>query len=167
MVNASPDLTEMGWRVIFEIPGTNVPAHLGLEGPFSDGHDRYYLVSLLYRNLSGSWPIGGLDPARFLGFFEDLADHRNGWEGEKRVASLDDQFSIRCEYQGNRCRPEVWMYVRLATDFADPYWTVELRLELAPESLEALAARARSFFTRSAEPGTDPDPKRGKQVSSS
>jgi hypothetical protein len=140
-------MAELHARFLFEVAGTNRPSHLALEGPHDDGLGPFYLASITYRQLSASWPVSNLEPRQFLAFFEDLARHRSGWEGEKRVATPDGEFSISCEYQRNY-HPEVWMCVRLATDFADPYWTVELRLELSPESLEELASRARSFFTR-------------------
>jgi hypothetical protein len=100
--------------------------------------------------------VVGLDAAQFLAFFEDLARQRGGWAGERRVATPDGEFALRCEYR-RAFRPEVWLHVRLATDATDPYWAAELRLELWPESLDQLAARARSFFTKAAEPGAAPD----------
>ncbi len=142
-----PDMAEIDARILFEIAGTNRPAQLALEGPFRAAEDAFYLACVTYRHLSASWQVS-LDPGQFLAFFEDLAQHRSGWGGEKRVATPDGEFSITCVYQGSFYHPEVWMYVRLATDSVDPYWTVELRLELSPDSLQELAARARSFCSR-------------------
>jgi hypothetical protein len=156
MARPIPDLEEVYARVLFEVRGTNQPAQLALEGPYGNVGEEFYLASLTYRHLSASWQVANLDPAQFLAFFEDVARHRGGWEGEKRVSTPDREFCIACEYLRSYT-PEVWMSVRLATDFADPYWTVELRLELSPDSLEQLAARARSFFTKSAGPGAAAD----------
>jgi hypothetical protein len=148
MTKPNPDLTELHWRVIFEMSGNNAPAQLAIMGPYRDagGQDEHYQVSLVYRNLSATWPVFGIDPARFLAFFEELARDRRGWQGVKKLEPPDCELSIACEYQGHNFRPDVWATVRLATDSCDPYWTVELRLELWPESLDELAQRARSFF---------------------
>jgi Family of unknown function (DUF6228) len=146
MLREIPDLDEVHRRVIFEASGTNRPAQFSLEGPYADGADRSYMVSLVYRHISASWRVSNLDPVAFLAYFEDLAEHRGGWEGVKRVSNGDGDFSLDCEYQGHCYTPEVWLVVRLATDSTDPYWALELRLELSPEALVELAARARSFF---------------------
>jgi hypothetical protein len=145
-----PDVEEIHRRVMFEIAGTNRPAQLSLEGPYHVGADRLYVASLVYRHLSASWQVWKLDPARFLAYFEDLAERRGGWDGVRRVSDLDGEFSIGGEYRGHCYTPEVWLTVRLATDSVDPYWAVELRLELRPETLVELAARARSFFGKPA-----------------
>ena len=158
MAGRIPDVAELYARVVLEVAGTNRPAQLALEGPFDGPAGPFYLASLVYRHLAASWPVF-LEPVAFLAFFEDLARHRGGWAGEKRVASLDGDFALRCEYQ-RAFRPEVWLHARLATDAADPYWAAELRLVLCPESLEELAGRARSFFTKAAEPGVAPGPRR-------
>jgi hypothetical protein len=150
MLRPMPDLEELHRRVKFEAAGTNRPAQFSLEGPYGDGADRFYLASLVYRHLSASWQVSNLDPAALLAYFEDLAERRGGWDGVKRVCNRDGDFSLDCEYQGHCYTPEVWLVVRLATDAADPYWAVELRLELSPEALGDLAARARSFFGRPA-----------------
>jgi hypothetical protein len=139
-------MDEIHRRVIFEVAGANRPAQLSLEGPYGDGADRFYVASVVYRHLSASWQVSGLDSARFLAYFEELAEQHSGWEGAKTVSSDDGEFTLSCEHQGHFYTPEVWLTIRLTTDFTDPYWAVELRLELRPETLGELAARARSFF---------------------
>lgn len=132
--------------MIFEIAGTNRPAQLSLEGPYGHATEAFYLASLVYRHLSASWQVTNLNTGQFLAYFEDLAEHRGGWDGLKTVSSPDGEFSINCEYQGHCYTPEVWLIARLATDSVDPYWAVEIRLEMTPEALVDLAARARAFF---------------------
>jgi hypothetical protein len=150
--------TENG--VVLEILGVDQPQRFSLARSERDGPE-FYRVSLTYRNdLSASCLIADVDPARFLAFFEDLAQHKQGWKGEKKVSSLEGQLAITCTYDGHLYRPEVWMCVYCALDSpaVDPYWTVELRLEVDPETLEDLAVRARRFFINAATSGGALDP---------
>ena len=99
------------------------------------------------------------DPSAFLKFFEDLAQHKKGWQGEKTVASPEGQFTITCTYDGKMFRPEVSMNVACALDYPsfDPYWSVRMRLDVDPDSLDDIAARARAVFANAAaEPGAAP-----------
>jgi hypothetical protein len=128
------------------------PERLAFAGPFVDGPDQFYRVSLVYRNqLTATCDIASIDPARFVLFFEDLAQQKGGWEGEKRAASPEGQLTLTCTYE-KMYRPEVWMDVYCTLDFPsfDPYWVVRLRLELDPQALDDLAVRARQFFTKPA-----------------
>ena len=145
----------------FEIVGLHEPERLGIAGPFGAAADAYYQVSLTYRDrLSARAMIPIVDPTAFLNFFDDLAQHKNGWHGEKKVASVEGQFAITCSYEGNMYRPEVSMNVDCALDYpsCDPYWSVQLRLDLDPDSLDDIAARASAVFANAApEPGTPSD----------
>jgi hypothetical protein len=140
-----------------EVVGVHQPERLAIAGPFGAANDAYYQVSLAYRDqLSARCMIPIDDPAAFLRFFEDLAQHKNGWHGEKKVASPEGQFAITCIYEGKKYRPEVSMNVDCALDYPsfDPYWSVQLHLDVDPDSLDDVAARARSVFANAAaEPG--------------
>jgi hypothetical protein len=110
---------------------------LALAGPFGEAPDAYYRVALTYRDqVSVCCLIPIDDPAAFLRFFEDLARHKSGWQGEKRVASLEGQFAITCIYEGKMYRPEVSMNVQCASFIPsfDPYWVVQLHLDVDPDS---------------------------------
>jgi len=122
---------------------------LAFAGPFLDATDVWYRVSLTYRDqLSVSCNIPIDDPASLLGFFADLALHKNGWQGTKKVISREGQLAITCTYGGSMYRPEVSMEVSLALDIPsfDPYWSAQMRLDIDPQSLEGLAARAKVVF---------------------
>jgi hypothetical protein len=146
---------------VFEIVGLHEPQRLAISGPFGAAADAYYQVSLTYRDqLSARCMIPIVDPAGFLNFFDDLAQHKSGWHGEKKVASVEGQFAITCSYEGNKYRPEVSMNVDCALDYpsCDPYWNVQLRLDIDPDSLDDIAALARAVFANAApEPGTPSD----------
>jgi hypothetical protein len=146
---------------VLEIVGMHQPERLTLAGPLGDGTDRFYRVSITYRDqLSARCEVAIPNPSEFLRFFEELARRKNGWEGEKKVASLEGQLALTCRYEGKRARPEMSMDVYCALDYPsfDPYWAVQLHLDVEPESLEALAAKARVVFSgASAEPGAAPD----------
>jgi hypothetical protein len=145
------ELTERPGRDARElvIRGLNRPARLTLAGPRgADAEDVSYRVSLEDWNLSAASLVSGIDPVQFLACFEDLARQAAGWEGRKAVASGDGDFSISWEYQGFHYHPEVWAHVRLANDWHEPLWAVELRLESRPEALAALAQQARAFFAK-------------------
>jgi hypothetical protein len=146
---------------VLEVVGMHEAERLALAKPFGATPDVYYRVSLTYRDqLSARCIIPIADPTAFLKFFEDLAQHKKGWQGEKKVASLEGQLVITCTYEGKRSRPEVSMNVVCALDYPsfDPYWSVQLHLDIDPDSLEDVAERARAVFANaSAEPGTAPD----------
>jgi hypothetical protein len=149
---------------VLEIVGMHQPQRLELARPFVDGRDWFCRVSLTYPNqLSARCEVPMDDPAQFLRFFEDLAQHKNGWEGEKKVASREGQFTITCRYEGKLYRPEVSMDVSCSLDYPtfDPYWAVHLHLDVDPDSLDDLSAQARVVFTNTtAEPGAAIDPAR-------
>src|SRR5262245_55791126 len=85
---------------VLEIVGMHVPERLALAGPFVEGHDRFYRVAMTYCDqLSVNCKVPIDDPAAFLTFFEDLVQHKKGWEGEKKVASLEGQLSISCTFE--------------------------------------------------------------------
>jgi hypothetical protein len=146
---------------VLEVVGMHEPERLALAGPFGAAPDVYYRVSLTYRDqLSARCIVPIAEPTAFLKFFEDLAQHKKAWQGEKRVASLEGQFAIACTYEGKLVRPEVSMNVACALDYPsfDPYWSVQLHLDVDPDSLEDVAARARAVFANAAtEPGAAPD----------
>jgi len=139
---------------VLEIVGMHEAERLAFAGPvFVDGPDVYYRVSLTYRDhLSLRCVIPIDDPAALLRFFEDLAQHKKGWQGERKVDSREGQFVITCTYEGKMYRPEVSMYVFCALDIPsfDPYWSVQLHLDVDPDSLEDLAARAKVVFAGTA-----------------
>jgi hypothetical protein len=149
---------------VLEIVGMRQPERLALAGPFMDGADRFYRVSITYRDqLSARCEVVIADPAEFLQFFEDLARRNKGWEGEKRVASPEAQLAITCRYEGESDPPEISVDVSCALDYPsfDPYWAVQLHLNVDPESLEDLAGQARAVFANtSAEPRTPADAER-------
>lgn len=131
----------------FSLRGLNTPARLVLNrGERDEAGEFYYRVSLEYWNLSASSIVVGIDAARFLAAFEELAQEAAGWEGRKTMTSLDGDLAISWEYQGANFHPEVWAHVRLANDWHEPLWVVELSLELRPEMLAELAVQARTFF---------------------
>jgi hypothetical protein len=131
------------------IRGLNKPARLVLGGPHGSGTgDVSYRVSLEYWNLSAWSEVSGIDPGQFLAGFEELARQAAGWDGRRTMASGDGDFVISWEYQGHHYHPEVWAHVRLANDWHEPLWAVELSLELRPDMLGELAERARSFFAK-------------------
>ena len=146
---------------VLEVVGMHEAERLALAGPFGAAPEVYYRVSLTYRDqLSARCMIPIADPSAFLKFFEALAQHKKGWQGEKQVASLEGQFAITCTYEGKRFRPEVSMNVACALDYPsfDPYWSVQLHLDVDPDSLEDVASRARAVFANAAaEPGAAPD----------
>jgi hypothetical protein len=146
---------------VLEVVGMHEAERLALAGPFGASPDVYYRVSLTYRDqLSVRCIIPIADPAAFLRFFEELAQHKKGWQGEKKVASLEGQFAITCTYEGKMSRPEVSMNVACALDYPsfDPYWSVQLHLDVDPDSLQDVVARARAVFANAAaEPGAAPD----------
>jgi hypothetical protein len=125
-----------------------------------DGRERFYRVSVSYRDQLSARCEVSIDPAVLLRFFEDLAQHKNGWEGEKKATSLEGQLAITCTYEGKRLRPEISMDVFCALDYPsfDPDWTVQLHLDVDPESLGDVAAQARAVFADdAAEAGAAPD----------
>ena len=146
---------------VLEIVGMHQPERLALAGPIVDGRDRFCRVSITYRDqLSARCDVLIDDPAVFLRFFEELARHKNGWEGERKVASREGQLAITCRYEGKLYRPEISMDVSCALDDPsfDPDWTVQLHLDVDPESVEHLAAQARAVFADTiAEQGVAPE----------
>jgi hypothetical protein len=142
-----------GGAAVLEITGMHEAERLALSEPVRDGSDVYCRAALTYRDqLSVRSVVSIDDPTAFVQFFEDLARHKNGWEGEKKIATGEGQFTITCAYEGKMYRPEVSMDVYCAPDDPsfDPYWAVQLHLDLDPETLEELAARARTVFARAA-----------------
>jgi len=134
---------------VLEIVAVDQPACLRFAGPYVEGSDRIYQVSLTYREqLSAASAVAALEPSGLALFFEDLARSKDGWVGEKKVESPEGQLALSCTYDGSLYRPEVAMQVALALDILsfEPYWTVQIRLDLDPESLPELAQRAREFF---------------------
>jgi hypothetical protein len=156
---------------VLEIVGMHQPQRLALASPFVDGRDWFCRVSLTFRDqLSARCEVPMDDPAQFLRFFEDLAEHKNGWEGAKKVASREGQLTITCRYEGKLYRPEVGMDVSCSLDYptSDPYWAVQLHLDVDPDSLEDLSAQARVIFANTtAEPGAVPYPGRDVESGSS
>jgi hypothetical protein len=146
---------------VLEIVGMHQPERLALAGPVGHGPDQLYGVSITYRDqLSARCEVAITDPGEFLRFFEELARRKSGWQGEKKVASREAQLVITCRYDGQRYQPEVSMDVYCALDYPsfDPYFAVQLHLDVDPESLEGLAAQARAVFAEArAEPGTAAD----------
>ena len=135
---------------VLEIVGMRQPERVALAGPFRDGPDRFYRVAMTYADqLSARCDVLIADPTEFLRFFEDLAQHKQGWQGEMEVASLERQLVLSCRYEKSY-RPEIGMDVCCALDARsfDPYWAVRLHLDVAPESLEGLATQARTVFAR-------------------
>jgi hypothetical protein len=144
-------------KSVLEIVSLHEPERLAIARPIGAGDDAYYQVSLTYRDqLSARCMIPIVDPTAFLNFFDDLAQHKTGWHGDKKVASVEGQFAITCSYEGHLYRPEVSMNVDCALDYPsfDPYWSVRMRLDVDPDSLDDIAARARAVFANAApEPG--------------
>jgi hypothetical protein len=148
---------------VLEIVGMDEAERLAVAGPFAAAPDVWYRVSLTYREqLSVCCGILIDDPSALLKFFEDLAEHKMGWQGEKKVASREGQFVIKCTYEGKQFRPEVSMDVYFALEIPsfDPYWSVQLHLDVDPDSLESVAAQARAVFPSApAEPSDAADRK--------
>jgi hypothetical protein len=129
-----------------DIMGVSQPQRLAFFAPERSGSEHFYRVLLTHREqLSATCGILSLDPERFAAFFEELALQSGGWEGVKSVESEEGQLTLSCTNEG----AEVWMNVSCALDLptVDPYWTVQLRLELDPNTLHGLAGRARAFFS--------------------
>jgi Family of unknown function (DUF6228) len=146
---------------VLKIIGMHEPERLEIAGPLRPDLD-FYRVSLTYRDqLSARCVIPIADAAAFLRFFEDLAEHKKGWVGEKKVASLEGQFAITCTYEGKSYRPEVSMDVYCALDYPsfDPNWTVQLHMDVDPDSLEDVAVQARAAFASTAAEQSDADRK--------
>ncbi len=140
---------------VLDILGMHEAQRLAIAAPVPPDHD-FYRVSLTYRNhLSAQCMLPIEDPSQFRDFFDDLARHKLGWEGEKKVTAREGQFALTCVYEGKMHRPEVSMDVFCALDIPsfDPYWTVQLHLDVDPASLENLAAQARAVFDRGHSPG--------------
>jgi hypothetical protein len=136
-----------------EIISMHEAEQLAIAGPFKDERGVYYRVSIKHRDqLSAYCEIGVPDPAVFFEFFDNLARHKGGWDGERNVASPEGQFVIRCKYEGRKYRPEVSMevYFALCDPTFDPLWTVQFHLDIDPESLEGIAAQARVVFPTNA-----------------
>ena len=142
---------------VMDIISMDEAERLSLAGPFIDGPDIYFRAALTFRDqLSAQCLFPVTDSTEFLRFFEDLAHYATGWQGEKKVTSYADQFSITCTYDGGMYRPEVHMdvYCAICDPSFDPYWTVQLRLDVAPEALAEIAAQARIVFgNKASQPG--------------
>src|SRR5262245_48900420 len=90
------DLTreETGAGQALEIIGAHVPQRITITGPVVSGEDTFYRVSLTHcDDLCAKCTIAGIDAARFLKFFDDLAEHSKGWDGEKSVESDEHQLA--------------------------------------------------------------------------
>ncbi|WP_435008649.1 DUF6228 family protein [Tundrisphaera lichenicola] len=135
----------------FAMSGENRPAYFALRALYDDEDgERNYLASLMNRGISASSQTWGIDRAAFVAYFESLATNRGGWDGEKRVASLDEDLSIACTYESDHPAPLASFEVRLASDQYDPHWIAQVRVEVLAEFLGDLARRARMFFGGSA-----------------
>lgn len=133
-----------------EITDRNEPGRLVLSGPVVSGTDLFYRVTLTFRDqLSTQCQVPIDDPQDFLRFFDELAQHKHGWEGEKRISSHEGQLAITCRFEGKMFRPEISIDVFCALDSPsfDPFWSARLHLDVDPESLDVIAAQARALFS--------------------
>jgi hypothetical protein len=82
-------------------------------------------------------------PYDLVNFFEDLARHWKGWEGEKRWCSVEEDFilSATSDSVGH-----VMLQVTLRSGPYDEDWTVETAVTIDPGQLEKVADEMKRFL---------------------
>jgi hypothetical protein len=149
---------------VLEVVGIDQPARLAIGTPFVDGENVLCQVSISYRDhLSAKCLVPLTDPSELLKFFDELAQSKSGWKGEKQISAGDGQLTISCTYNRFQYRTEVAMDINcaLGEPSLDPNWSVHCHLDIDPETLEGLAAQAESVFANAAEPLREPEPPAG------
>ena len=141
---------------LLTIRNADAPAQLMVFAQQGEGHDAVHPVTVSDRNMQATAAIGGVDLHHLARLISDLAAESKGWEGVRTFHSRDGDLTIDWEYDGSMYRPEVWARVRLQNDWHEPRWTVNLNLQLWPETLSELAEvlrRALTEFSAATEPG--------------
>jgi hypothetical protein len=132
---------------IFDLIGNGTVLHLEGELPaISAPYFAWnYQAQLRGHALQATLSIGDDDPARFIDYFEALAQDWRGWSDSRRYESLDGSLRIDATHDGVG---SVSFHVTIRGDLPNAVdWSATQRLAVEPGQLAAIAAAARKFAT--------------------
>lgn len=105
----------------------------------------YYRVTLKAKDIIVSAKVYAFEPYNNLSqFFNDLAAHWRGWNGEKQWSSLEGEFTLKCE--SDSCG-HVSMDVVLKSGLYEDDWSVQTGISIDAGQLEEIAANVKQFFS--------------------
>lgn len=105
----------------------------------------YYRVTLKAKDIIVSAKVYAFEPySNLWQFFEDLAAHWRGWNGEKQWGSLEGEFILKC--QSDSCG-HIAMEIALKSGLYEDDWSVQTGLRLDAGQLEEIAANVKQFFS--------------------
>lgn len=105
----------------------------------------YYRVILKAKDIIVSAKVYAFEPYNNLSqFFNDLAAHWRGWNGEKQWSSLEGEFTLKCE--SDSCG-HVFMEVVLKSGLYEDDWSVQTGISIDAGQLEEIAANVKQFFS--------------------
>ncbi len=105
----------------------------------------YYRVNLKAKDLMASAKVYAFEPHSELAqYFNDLAVHWKGWNGEKKWSSLEGEFILSCnsDNQGH-----IAMEVVLKSGLYEDDWSVRTEINIDAGQLEEIALNINSFFS--------------------
>ncbi len=110
----------------------------------SEGSE-YYRVILKAKDLTASAKVYAFEPHSELAqYFSDLAVHWKGWKGEKKWSSLEGEFTLSCNSDG---QGHIAMEVILKSGLYEDDWTVQTELNIDAGQLEEIASNIKRFFS--------------------
>ena len=104
----------------------------------------YLRVSIEDRDIAASSSrVYIYEPHDLAAFFDELAAHWKGWEGEKRWHSVERDFALSCRSDG---LGHVAMQVTLTSGLYEDDWSVQAVIHVDAGQLEDLAAKVKEFL---------------------
>jgi hypothetical protein len=83
------------------------------------------------------------DPAGVAALFDGMQAARYGWEGVKQWSSVDNDFTLACEFDA---RGVVAMTATLRGPYHEGEWCVQVVIHVGASGLEELAGKVRQFM---------------------
>lgn len=114
------------------------------------GGSEHYRVTLKAESLIASARIYAYEPhGKLSQFFENLAAHASGWNGEKQWSSLEGEFTLSCTHRHGH--PDnvgyVSMEVTLKSGHYEDDWRVQILIHVDAGQLAEIAVNIKQFFS--------------------
>ena len=131
----------------FEIVSTDGGARLTFLGEIPRGGGAYHGYDIRVRlgggGVEASERVWDHLPQNWSRFFQSMAESWRGWEGERKLESLEGQLCVACttDRVGH-----ISVRVKLRGDMGGSDWRAEDTLYLEAGQLDELARRAKEYF---------------------
>jgi hypothetical protein len=118
-------------------------SHDGTSFEFSDYTGGYFQATVHGPHFQGRGRVYAYKPSHLAAFFRDLATHWQGWSGQKKWVSLEEElsFAATSDSTGHTC-----LVVRLRSGSYPFDWSLNAVLLIEAGQLELIAKKMEELF---------------------